>query len=426
MGNSQGATRGSVEYETASKAFSQSELEKMKKVYISLAAQSRSQGEYVSASAFQAFFGIRGSLGIRLFDMVTQMRKDQRLYFEDFVIAKATYEKGSPSEMEDFMFQLLDLAGDGKVQKTEVESVMLSILVTVLGSKDGVTEANLPEDSLQAFLSATEYSENSEEEAEPCMSMKDFRKMCTAIPSIKKFLASLLTPPRAGPAGRQIPKLVIPESFGGSPILRAEHAWHISGILQQQDTQGWALLYHSSMNGLSFNTFMGNVLGVGGPTILVIKDKEGCVHGGYASQPWEKHPDFYGDMKCFLFTLQPRVSIYRPTGSNNNLQWCAYNYISESIPNGIGFGGQIHHFGLFVAGSFDRGHTRYSVTFGNPALSTKEDIIPQTIECWGVLGNDEGPDGAKLKGTCLERFKEDRQFLNMVGRANATDSIGPE
>lgn len=58
-----------------------------------------------------------------------------------------------------------------------------------------------------------------------------------------------------------------------------------------------------------------------GPTVLIIKDKEGCIYGGYASQPWERHAEFYGDMKCYLFQLNPKASIYRPTGANHNLQW---------------------------------------------------------------------------------------------------------
>lgn len=58
-----------------------------------------------------------------------------------------------------------------------------------------------------------------------------------------------------------------------------------------------------------------------GPTVLVIKDKEGYVYGGYASQPWERHSIFYGDMKSFIFQLYPQASIYRPTGANTNLQW---------------------------------------------------------------------------------------------------------
>ena len=55
--------------------------------------------------------------------------------------------------------------------------------------------------------------------------------------------------------------------------------------------------------------------------MLIIKDKEGCVYGGYASQPWEKHSDFYGDMKSFLFSAHPKAAVYRPTGKNANLQW---------------------------------------------------------------------------------------------------------
>lgn len=60
---------------------------------------------------------------------------------------------------------------------------------------------------------------------------------------------------------------------------------------------------------------------VQGPSVLVVKDKEGSVYGGYASQPWEKRSDFYGDMKSFLFTLHPKAAIHRPTGKNTNLQW---------------------------------------------------------------------------------------------------------
>jgi len=60
---------------------------------------------------------------------------------------------------------------------------------------------------------------------------------------------------------------------------------------------------------------------VQGPSVLVVKDKDGCVYGGYASQPWEKHSDFYGDMKSFVFTLHPKAAVHRPTGKNANLQW---------------------------------------------------------------------------------------------------------
>lgn len=61
-----------------------------------------------------------------------------------------------------------------------------------------------------------------------------------------------------------------------------------------------------------------------GMTVLIVKDKEGYIYGGYASQPWERHADFYGDMKSFLFQLYPKASIFRPTGANSNLQWVGF------------------------------------------------------------------------------------------------------
>lgn len=64
-----------------------------------------------------------------------------------------------------------------------------------------------------------------------------------------------------------------------------------------------------------------------GPTVLIIKDKEGYVYGGYASQPWERHGDFYGDMKSFLFQVIPKASIFKPTGANNNIQWVSFQFL---------------------------------------------------------------------------------------------------
>nr|GFB86969.1 TLD domain-containing protein 1 isoform X1 [Tanacetum cinerariifolium] len=159
-----------------------------------------------------------------------------------------------------------------------------------------------------------------------------------------------------------------------------------------------------------------------GPTVLIIKDKEGYIFGGYASQPWERHADFYGDMKSFLFQLYPTASIYRPTGANNNLQWCAVNFTSDSIPNGIGFGGRASHFNLFISANFDSGHTFTGPTFNNPCLSKSNHIYPEVIECWGVVQKgvqQEKQDG--VKGSVLERFKEDRNMLNLVGLANSSN-----
>lgn len=42
-------------------------------------------------------------------------------------------------------------------------------------------------------------------------------------------------------------------------LLKKEYAWHIGGALSQEELDEWKLLYHSALNGQSFNTFMGSI-----------------------------------------------------------------------------------------------------------------------------------------------------------------------
>lgn len=417
MGNKQSRS-SSPEFLLACRRFSKSELEDLRALFVSLASQSRSNGEFITASVFQAYYGIHGSIGSRLFNLVSSSRKDQRIYYEDLVMAKATYEKGSPDEIESFIYQVVDLLGDGLVQRSEAEAVVFSTLETVLGPKEAIPGAGLLESSIQGFVNSAEFSTESNGEA--CVSTAEFRKWCHLVPSLKKFLSGLMTSPSADVVGRQVPQLKCPDNIHS--FLRREFAWHLSGILPQVEAQEWALHYHSSVHGLSFNTFLDRLTSVGGPSLLLIKDQDGNMFGGYASQSWGRFHDFFGDLKCFLFSLQPRSAIYRATGANNNMLWCAVNYTSESIPNGIGFGGQKNHFGIFLPASLDRGYAFPSVTFGNPCLSSKSTFNIDTIECWGVvLESEESKQASATGGTILERFKEERNMLNMVGIANASE-----
>ncbi|CAE5966173.1 unnamed protein product [Arabidopsis arenosa] len=87
MGNSNSS---SVDHRftSASRAFTQKKLDDLKSLFVSLASKSQSNDQYVSYPVFQEYFGLSGSLGERMFDMVTQHRKDDKLTFEDLVIAK--------------------------------------------------------------------------------------------------------------------------------------------------------------------------------------------------------------------------------------------------------------------------------------------------------------------------------------------------
>ncbi|XP_072950834.1 uncharacterized protein [Typha angustifolia] len=422
MGNAQSPSSDS-RFATASKAFSKQELEDLRSLFVSLAAQSQSDGKFISQSVFRTYFGIHGPLGDRLFQLVGQNRNNGMLTFEDLIISKGTYEKGTREDIGEFMYQLCDVTGDGLLGRSDVEAVLKSIYETVFALKDDGTRASTNQETLQVFLNAATFSKEVEGVAEKCMSLADFRSWCNLLPSVRNFLGSLLMPPDSGRPGFQVPQLKHPENFNSDlQILRKEYAWHIGGALSQHEVREWKLLYHSALNGLSFNTFFGNISSDDGATVLIIKDTEGFIYGGYASQQWERHNDFYGDMRSFLFQLCPKASIFRPTGANNNLQWYAMNFSSANIPNGIGFGGQPNHFGLFLSANFDQGHTFSCTTFNSPCLSKSYKIRPEVIECWGVQVTglqNEKPE--IVNGSVLERFKEDRNMLKMVGLANSSD-----
>lgn len=82
----------------------------------------------------------------------------------------------------------------------------------------------------------------------------------------------------------------------------------------------------------------------------------------------------------------------------------------------------MNHFGLFISANFDQGHTFTCTTFGSPSLSKTQKIIPEVIECWGVAIKRAQEDNQdQLKGTVLDRFKEDRHMLNMIGLANSSE-----
>ncbi|EYU38669.1 hypothetical protein ABFS82_12G153900 [Erythranthe guttata] len=411
MGNS-GSSSSDPRLASATRAFTQTELDDLRSLFASLAAKSQSNGNHTSPDVFKEYIGIDGPLGDRVFDLVSQKRRDQRITFEDLVIAKATYEKGTNEDMEEFIYKLLNVSGDGTVGRSDLEVVLTSMFDNLFRSQSSEPKAGSYKEIVEVFINAANSTSDG-------MSFQDFQKWCSLLPAVRKYLGSLLMP---SDSGSQVPKLVYPDNIDDSQILlRKEYAWHIGGALSPTELDEWKLLYHSSIHGLSFNTFLGNMLN-DGPTVLIIKDREGDIYGGYASQPWEKHPDFYGDMRSFLFQLYPEASIFRPTGANHNLQWCAVNFTSESIPNGIGFGGRVSHFGLFVSANFDQGHSFTCTTFASPCLSKSSQIYPEVIECWGVASARADQDRTHAnKGTVLDRFKEDRNMLNLVGLANSSE-----
>ncbi|XP_054803129.1 uncharacterized protein LOC129306517 isoform X1 [Prosopis cineraria] len=260
MGNAQSPPPSDPRYASASRAFTQKELEDLRTLFKSLAVQSQSNGDYVSLSVFQSYFGLDDLLGERMFYLVTQQRGDKKLAFEDLVIAKAAYEKGTKDEIDEFIFRLLDVSGNNILGRSDLESVLIAIFHNLLSIEDSEVRSSSHRDTVNIFLNAATFSKYEEGCTEEFMSFEDFRSWCTHIPSVRKLLGSLLMPPDSGRPGSQVPHLLHSDGIDSDILLlRKEYAWHIGGALSQQEVEAWKLLYHSALNGLSFNTFLGNI-----------------------------------------------------------------------------------------------------------------------------------------------------------------------
>lgn len=66
---------------------------------------------------------------------------------------------------------------------------------------------------------------------------------------------------------------------------------HIPFELQKH----WRLLFSTQIHGESFSKLCGQLVDQG-PSLLVLRDSDGSIFGGFASQSWEAKPQFKGEV----------------------------------------------------------------------------------------------------------------------------------
>lgn len=201
----------------------------------------------------------------------------------------------------------------------------------------------------------------------------------------------------------------------------------LNQAIPQQHRSEWRHAYDSRQHGESFTTLVKLIKGRG-PTLIIIEDDDGHVFGGFAAETWQLNPSFTGSHQCFLFTLRPQYGIYRPTGLNQN-----YMYLDvgqETLPNGIGMGGQFSYFGLWLDAEFGRGHSRAKptcTTYGSPQLSCKPEFTFARMEVWAV-GPEPGQESAAEDDepgikSILDSDPGAKALLNLIGRAQLSDGM---
>ncbi|XP_059917032.1 MTOR-associated protein MEAK7-like isoform X1 [Gadus macrocephalus] len=180
----------------------------------------------------------------------------------------------------------------------------------------------------------------------------------------------------------------------------------------------WRLLFTTQLHGESFSRMVAG-LSKRGPTLLLIRDTRGHVFGAFASHAWEVKPQFQGDSRCFLFSVYPRLRVYTATGYNQHFMYLNQN--QQTMPNGLGMGGQHGYFGLWLDSDFGRGHSRARpkcTTYGSPQLSGDEEFTLDYAEVWAVGKPPEPEEGEEGRGkrSVLDMDPEVQAMMEMAGK----------
>ena len=210
------------------------------------------------------------------------------------------------------------------------------------------------------------------------------------------------------------PTLKGADPFG--PMLTWEAIWLLCSNMPSDCRVDWRAAFNSDRGGKSWARFLQALQGCGS-TLIVVEDAAGHVFGSFSHHRLTKNTQFFGSASCFLFTIAPQLRIYHSTGLNNNFSYL--NYSTQTFPNGLGFGGQLRYFGLWLDENFSDGSSKAHPTcstFASPCLAASEDFKVKTVEVWCCRELPPSDDN-EGDGSILDRHAQDRTFLEIAGRS---------
>jgi len=142
----------------------------------------------------------------------------------------------------------------------------------------------------------------------------------------------------------------------------------------------WVLRYTPKAHGVSLTTLYRN-LAESEKTILMVKDADARVFGGFALAPWEPQGKFYGSGEAFVFAFTgladpPEMAFYPWTTANSFIQYSDNDVLAMG-------GGDGRH-ALAVRSDLLHGLSSPTPTFGNPTLAASEEFVVRDIELWAI------------------------------------------
>uniref|UniRef100_A0A4W5QYX0 Nuclear receptor coactivator 7 n=1 Tax=Hucho hucho TaxID=62062 RepID=A0A4W5QYX0_9TELE len=172
------------------------------------------------------------------------------------------------------------------------------------------------------------------------------------------------------PSGDLLPMLSDP-----STLLQDTHIEKLACRLPAR-VQGypWRLAYSTAEHGTSLKTLYRSLLDVDSPVLLVIKDMDNQLFGGYSTHPFRVSEHCYGTGETFLFSFCPEIKIYCWTGENS--------YFVKGNIDSLQMGGGGGQIGLWVDADLYHGTTSSCATFHNQPLSPQKDFTIHSVEVW--------------------------------------------
>ncbi|XP_062032063.1 MTOR-associated protein MEAK7 isoform X2 [Lepus europaeus] len=247
------------------------------------------------------------------------------------------------------------------------------------------------------------------------------------VPHVATFLSvvvhkGLLVLCSSLPLATLVPERFVEQGREVESVLDVLSVIYVNSHLPREWQRRWRLLFSAEIHGHSFSQLCGRIT-QRGPCVAVLEDHGGHVFGGFASCSWEVKPQFQGDSRCFLFSVCPSMAVYTHTGYNDHYMYL--NHGQQTIPNGLGMGGQHHYFGLWVDTDFGKGHSKAKptcTTYSSPQLSAQEDFQFDKMEVWAV-GDPEELQLAQSKKSILDVDPEAQALLEITGRARHSEGL---
>jgi len=141
----------------------------------------------------------------------------------------------------------------------------------------------------------------------------------------------------------------------------------------------WRFLYSSKTSDRDF-VELSKSIQYEGPTLIVVRTTNDTILGAFCSTSWaETEGGWVGNGDSFLFTINPKMSVFYSTGQNENFMFL------DQGTQGLGMGGKVGHFGFGIKPDMETlDYNEDTNTFDLPVLPGGSTFEIDHVEVWGL------------------------------------------